>query len=427
VSNQRYQLRMFDVIMLVISLVIGMGIFRTPATVAARSGDITIFYAVWIVGGIIALCGALSFAEVGRRMPVTGAYYRVFAQAYHPTIAFAVNIIILVSNAASAAGVGIIGAEYIQGWLPSIPTSYTAIVMIGILFVLNLLGLRASSQVQNVLISLKVAMLACIIAAMVFVDPAAPSATVAATPSTGGMWAAFGMALIGVSFTYGGYQSTINFGGEIQNSERTMPIAIVIGVVIITAIYLLASMSYVHVLSFDTLAQSKSIAALVINKLFGPSGSAVVSGMMIISVFGYINVAMLSNPRVINAMSQDGVLPSAIARSTNAHGVNTGALVSFTLLSIVCVYYGESFEKILNYTIFIDSIGLGCGAAAIYYLHGPKIPSYTHVAAAVFVGSCVYTAVNLFVNEPVTAIAGTGLFAAVALLGMISLYFSGKT
>ena len=117
-KQDSYKLGMFDVIMLVISLVIGMGIFRAPATVALRAGDESLFYLAWITGGVFALAGALTFAEVGRRMPVTGAYYRVFAHAYHPVVAFAVNSIILTSNAASAAGIGIIGSEYIAGWLP---------------------------------------------------------------------------------------------------------------------------------------------------------------------------------------------------------------------------------------------------------------------------------------------------------------------
>ena len=232
---------MFDVIMLVISLVIGMGIFRAPATVAQRSGDEALFYLAWITGGVIAVCGALTFAAIGRAMPVTGAYYRIFASAYHPVVAFAVNIIILVSNAASAAGVAIIGSEYIAGWLPGVPTSLTATVMIIALYGLNLLGLRTSATVQNVLIGIKLLMLGCIIAALFVVEPAVAEA-VGAAASEKSLWESFVMALIAVSFTYGGYQSTINFGGEIRNSERRMPVAIVLGVVIITGIYLLHSL-----------------------------------------------------------------------------------------------------------------------------------------------------------------------------------------
>src|ERR1700750_1866714 len=107
------QLNLFDLSMIVVSLVIGMGIFRTPVTAAARSGTPTIFFLAWLIGGLVALCGALTYAEIGSRYPVTGGYYKIFSYGYHPSIAFAVNCIILVSNAGSTALVAVIGAEYI--------------------------------------------------------------------------------------------------------------------------------------------------------------------------------------------------------------------------------------------------------------------------------------------------------------------------
>jgi APA family basic amino acid/polyamine antiporter len=406
--------------MLVISLVIGMGIFRTPATVALRSGDPTLFYLAWITGGVFALAGALTFAEVGRRMPVTGAYYRVFAHAYHPVIAFAVNTIILASNAASAAGVAIIGAEYIASGLPGIDTSITATGMIVALYGLNMLGLRASTKVQNVLIGVKVLMLACIIAALAYVEPATQTLA-SRVVHTQGPWESFGLALIAVSFTFGGYQSTINFGGEIKDSTRTMPLAIMIGVALITAIYLLANMAYVHVLGFDTLANSSSIAALVVEKMFGPQGAVILSTVLVISVFGYVNVAMLSNPRVINAMSEDGVLPKGLAGKTSVNGVQQGSLIAFTALSVLSVYLGESFETILNYTIFIDAIGLAVGAAAIYRLGSERIKLRNHIAAAIFIGSCAFTSLNIFMFDTNAAIMGVLFFAGIIGIGMIML------
>jgi APA family basic amino acid/polyamine antiporter len=420
VTKSGYKLGTFDVVMLVISLVIGMGIFRTPATVALRSGDPTLFYLAWITGGVFALAGALTFAEVGRRMPVTGAYYRVFAHAYHPVIAFAVNTIILASNAASAAGVAIIGAEYIASGLPGIDTPVTATAMIVALFGLNMLGLRASTQVQNVLIGIKVLMLACIIAALVYVEPTTQTLA-SQLAHTQGPWESFGLALIAVSFTFGGYQSTINFGGEIKDSTRTMPLAIMIGVGLITAIYLLANMAYVHVLGFDTLAHSSSIAAMVVEKMFGPQGAVILSTVLVISVFGYVNVAMLSNPRVINAMSEDGVLPKGLAKTTSANGVQQGSLIAFTALSVLSVYLGESFETILNYTIFIDAIGLAVGAAAIYRLGSERIKLRNHIAAAIFIGSCAFTSLNIFMFDTKAAILGVLFFAGIIGIGMVML------
>ena len=101
--------------MIVVSLVIGMGIFRTPLNVAQASPNTFLFFAAWIAGGLIALCGALTYAEIGSRLPVTGGYYKVFSYAYHPSVAFAINCVILVSNAASLAAVALVGGEYITG------------------------------------------------------------------------------------------------------------------------------------------------------------------------------------------------------------------------------------------------------------------------------------------------------------------------
>src|ERR1700741_4694569 len=111
------KLGLFDFTMIVVSLVIGMGIFRTPANVAATSPTTLIFFIAWIVGGLVALCGSLTYAEIGSRLPVMGGYYKVISYAYHPSVAFAINCIILVSNAASSAAVALVGSEYITGVL----------------------------------------------------------------------------------------------------------------------------------------------------------------------------------------------------------------------------------------------------------------------------------------------------------------------
>src|SRR5438874_10483443 len=110
--NQK--LSLFDLTMIVVSLVIGMGIFRTAATSAKFALNPTIYFTAWIAGGLIALCGALTYAEIGSRYPVTGGYYRIFSYAYHPSIGFALNCSILISNAASISGVALIGAGYIS-------------------------------------------------------------------------------------------------------------------------------------------------------------------------------------------------------------------------------------------------------------------------------------------------------------------------
>src|ERR1051325_51578 len=159
--TEKNKLGLLDISLIVVSLVIGMGIFRNPASVAATSGTSSIFFSVWVLGGVIALCGALTYAEIGLRLPAMGGYYKVFAQCYHPAIGFSVNAIILISNAASLAVVALIGADYVSDLLFGKPSgtffnTVIAISAVGLFFFVNLLGLKTSSKTQNVLIVIKV-------------------------------------------------------------------------------------------------------------------------------------------------------------------------------------------------------------------------------------------------------------------------------
>src|SRR5437773_3586713 len=145
------KLGLFSLTMIVIGLVIGMGIFRTSKDAANAALTPSIFFAAWIVGGVIAFCGALTYAEIGSRYPVTGGYYKIFSYAYHPSIAFAINCIILISNAASLAGVALIGSEYItplisKSDVTSTVKAFIAMSAIIIFYGVNLMGLRMSSQ-----------------------------------------------------------------------------------------------------------------------------------------------------------------------------------------------------------------------------------------------------------------------------------------
>src|SRR6187431_487934 len=167
------RLNLFDLSMIVVSLVIGMGIFRTPVNVAKQAGSADMFFLAWIVGGLIALCGALTYAEIGSRYPVTGGYYKIFSYCYHPSIAFAINCIILISNAASLSGVALIGSEYIsQIIFTSEPSSFTkaliAMSAIILFYGVNLMGLKMSSRTQNILMIIKIGLVVLLISLLFF-------------------------------------------------------------------------------------------------------------------------------------------------------------------------------------------------------------------------------------------------------------------
>jgi APA family basic amino acid/polyamine antiporter len=377
------KLGLFDFTLIVVSLVIGMGIFRTPANVAKESPTPLIFFVIWLAGGLVALCGALTYAEIGSRLPVMGGYYKVFSYAYHPSIAFAINCIILVSNAASGAAVALVGSEYITGVImPGITDPGTiqvvhtiiALVAIIIFYAVNMLGLRLSAKTQVILTIIKITLILLLIAPIFFaVDPSTPSTAIPAiSPGLREYVKAFGLGLVAVSFTYGGYQQTINFGSEVNKPDRYIPRGIFMGIFIIITLYLAINYAYVHVIGFENMkieAQkaAPNIAAIMASKIFGVNAERILSAFLFLSVLAYINALLLSNPRVMYAMSDDKILPAAFQKK-NKRGALVVALTVFAVLAAVSVFWARKFDKLLSFSIFLDSFGMVLSAGSIFVI-----------------------------------------------------------
>lgn len=370
------KLGIFSLTMIVIGLVIGLGIFRAASVSAVASIHPGIFFGAWIFGGLVALCGALTYAEIGSRFPITGGYYKIFSVAYHPSIAFSINGIILISNAASLGGVALIGSDYLSEVIFSTaPTDFVksmmAIAAILLFYGINMLGLRISSKTLNVLMFIKIGIILIIISALFF-----PGTHAVVSQQTNIFtdydWKtiviSFGGTLVAVSFTYGGYQQTINFGDEVHLPRKTIPKSIYTGILIVIVLYLLVNYSYYKVIGFEELKSAKGIAAIVGDKLLGPIGKNVFAFLLFLAVLAYVDVILLSNPRVMYAMSLDGILPKSFARKNGEKEVLTTSLTVFTLICIVVVFFASTFDRILGFVMILDSLGMATSAATIFYL-----------------------------------------------------------
>lgn len=427
----RNQLKLFDLTMIVIGLVIGMGIFRTATDSANAALTPAIYFTAWIAGGIIALCGALTYAEIGSRFPITGGYYKIFAECYHPSVAFAINCIILISNAASLSGVALIGSEYISQLIFAAPPSdFTkALIAMGailVFYLVNLAGLRMSSRTQNVLMLIKISMVLILIASLFF--PGATTATSSTAPVAASALdyvKSFGVALIAVSFTYGGYQQSINFGEEVQEPRKTIPRGIFIGILVIISLYLLVQMAYVHSIGFEALKSTRGIAAVVAEKMFGPTGKTVFTLLLFLAVLAYVNVLLLSNPRVMFAMSKDGILPAAFARKDEQRDVLTVSLSVFAAICIIVLFFANTFDKILGFTIFLDSIGMATSAATIFILRrktshlnntGIYTMKFYPLMPLIFIAAYSFVGISIFFNTPMLALTGLAVFALFLLI-----------
>jgi len=431
-------LSLFDLTMIVIGLVIGMGIFRTASDSARSSITPTVFFVAWLVGGVIALCGALTYAEIGSRYPVTGGYYKIFATAYHPSVAFAINCIILISNAASLAAVALIGSEYLSQIVFSSPPSdlVKSLIAMGsilLFYIVNLMGLRMSSKTQNVLMMIKIGMILLLILALFFPEhynvPSTIAATVTPDYSFMDYVKSFGGALVAVCFTYGGYQQTINFGEEIKNPSKNMPRGIFIGILVIIVLYLTVSYSYYKVIGFEDLKTSKGIAAIVAEKIFGAPGRYIFSLLLFFAVLAYVNVILLSNPRVMYAMSEDGILPKAFRKKDEKKDVLTVSLTVYALLSMVILFFLDTFDKILSFTIFLDCIGMAFSAATLFILrkrmkgqddsHIYKMKLYP-LMPIVFIAAYVFVAFSIAWDKPMTAVTALAVLAAFVLIYFVT-------
>ena len=382
------KLSLFDFTMIVVSLVIGMGIFRTPLNVAKVSPDTFLFFTAWIAGGLVALCGALTYAEIGSRLPVIGGYYKIFSYAYHPSIAFGINCIILVSNAASLAAVALVGGEYITGlfipasqdpgWIKIAANStyvqtvqiVIAITAIILFYGVNLLGLKMSAKTQNVLTIIKIVLILLLISPVFFASPSHISVinTHTISPTMMEYIKAFGIGLVAVSFTYGGYQQTINFGAEVDKPTKNVPRGIFLGIFIIIALYLVINYAYIKVIGFEEIKNSKNIAAIMAGKIFGVNAERVLSVFLFLSVLAYVNVLLMSNPRVMYAMSEDRILPPVFMKRNDKSDVLTVSLSVFAALCALIVFWAKEFDTILSFTIFLDCFGMILSAATIFIL-----------------------------------------------------------
>jgi len=438
----KQKLNLFSFTMIVVGLVIGMGIFRSAATSAKDAINPSVYFTAWLLGGFFAFCGALTYAEIGSRYPVTGGYYKIFSYAYHPSIAFAINCIILISNAASLSGVALIGSGYITKLFPQynwtdIDKALISCIAIFIFYVINLMGLKMSSKAQNFLMLIKITMIIVLIAALFF--PIAPIPgwhTTIVAPAVEPLkmsWIqSLGISLIAVSFTYGGYQQTINFGNEVANPAKNIPRGIFIGIAIIIGLYLLVNLSYFHIIGFENMKGEREIAYSLMNKVFGKTGADIFSFFLFFGVLAYVNALLMSNPRVMYAMSTEGALPKVFGKQSKKNDVLVFSLTIFAAMCVVILFFAQTFEKILNFTIFLDCFGMVASSATIFvlrkrtkHLDGTgiyKMKLYP-ILPLIFMAAYAFVGISITIQTPSIALIGLSVLAVFMAIYFISQRF----
>jgi APA family basic amino acid/polyamine antiporter len=269
---------------------------------------------------------------------------------------------------------------------------------------------------------LKILLVVLLITPLFFVHGAEPVAARLHPVSPG--WLAylkgFGTGLIAVSFTYGGYQQTINFGAEVSNPSRQIPRAIFFGMTIIVLLYLSINYAYVKVIGLEGLRNSKGIASVMAAHVFGDAAGKVLSVLLFLSVLAYVNVLLMSNPRVMYAMSEDGVIPAVFSKRSSSHGALVTSLSAFTAVCLLVVFWAKEFDEILGFTIFLDCFGMAASAGSIFKLRKKKVqPEGAEIyrmkmyplMPLIFIAAYSYVAVSIFIASPGTALTALGVLA----------------
>jgi basic amino acid/polyamine antiporter, APA family len=421
-SGYARRLGLFSGTMAVVGGIIGGGIFRTPAAVAERAGSADVTLAVWVVGGAVALAGALCFGELGARRPRAGGGYVYLREAWGPLPAFLYGwALLLVIATGAIAAVAVMFADYTLALfgLPARLTLPLAIGAIVLLSGINYLGVRSGALTQNVFTVLKLVALAALIGAGLVVAGPAEAGTppvAGVTRSGAGAIAGFGAALVPVLFTYGGWQQTNFIAEEIIDAEQTLPRALVLGVVLVVLVYLAANLAYLRVLGVGALAASAAPAAEVMERVLGPRGARLIAAGIAVSTFGFLNLVILVTPRVLQAMAADGLFFPRLAELHPVHRTPAAAIGLQAGWAILLTLTG-SFAQLVDYVAFGDWIFFGLTVAGLFVYRrrergraaGPaggfRVPGYPWVPA-LFVLAAAYVVVSAVAANPRNAAMG---------------------
>ncbi len=422
---------------IVVGTMIGSGIFIVPATVAAEVRSPLLMLAVWIVGGLMCLFGALSLAELASAFPETGGIYVYLREAYGPLVGFLFGwALLLIIDSGTIATLSLAFAtKYLPHFVPLGPAGQkaAAVAFILALIGINYVGVKQGAFVQNLLTVLKFAALAGIIVCIFFFAPGnwANLSQPPASALGGGLVGPFGLALVAALWAYKGFEVSTSNAGETKNPAKTIPVGLIAGCGLVTLLYILANVAYLYAVPAAEMTKADRIAASAMKAAVGPVGASLVAFIILFSILGAANGHILTGPRVYYAMARDGLFFRKMAVIHPRFRTPHNALLAVGAWSIVLsLGPGGTFEQLLKYAVFGAWIFLGLAALGVIVLRRkrPDLPRPYRalgypVTPALFVLSALFVIVNTLVQSFWNAFAGLVLIA----LGVPAyLYWNGK-
>ena len=426
-----------DAAAIIVANVIGGGILFTPPLIAAHVPHPGLFLTTWLVGGALAFCGAVAYAELAALRPRAGGEYVYLRDAYGPLAGFLTGWTSFVAGfAAPAAASAMVIVLYLERFVPgvanstpflTIPLPYlpltfsrqtlVALAAVWLFALVHIRGVGPGRLVSNVLATLKVTALLVFIAVGLTMGTGSSAnlqqaaGTVAPT--------GFLLALIPVMFTYSGWNAAAYMAEEVKEPGRNMPLALILGTTAVIVIYLLLNVLYLYVMPVAELAAVKgSVLDVVAERLLGARAGDIMGVVSIISLAAGINAWTFAGPRVYYAMARDGLFFSAAARVHPRFKTPAASVVAQTLLATAFILTG-SLDAITNYVGFALTLFAGIAVAAVFVLRSrePEAPRPYRalgypITPAIFVSACALIVINAIYTAPGTFLTGAAVIAA---------------
>jgi amino acid transporter len=406
---------------LIVGFVIGSGIFSVPGVVAAEAGGVGAALLAWTVGGVIALCGSLSLAELGAMFPRAGGVYVFLYEAYGSEVAFLKGWVHLIIGPSSWAAVALIFAEYTGNFFPmkQTGTRFLAAAMIAILAAMGCRSVSVAASVQAISTWAKVAALLGMAVALFALGHHSTGGL--ATPAFASHgWSGLGLALIPVMFAYDGWNGFTAMAGEVRNPGRSIPVSLAAGVTAVAAVYLVVNLAYFSVLPFDVLQKSPHVAVDAVSRIAGPAGTSIIAALVMLTTFSSLNATVMIDPRIDFAMAESGLFFSSVARVHPRWGTPYVAIVLHASLAMLYVFV-RSFSQLVEAFVLGLWPFLALAVAAVLVLRRTRAeaprPYRTTgypIVPIVFIAASVAMMLNVLYRRPIS----TAISLGIALMGL---------
>lgn len=423
--------------LLVIGNVIGSGIFLTTGIMMQELPSVTLVLLAWTAGGLLALAGAVTYAEMGSMFPRSGGLYVFLSETYGPVCGFLFGwacLLVILTGSVAAVAVGF--AEYFSYFVPAVGTDrlvysltlpwgtwnisagqLVAAASIVVITAINYVGVRSGSTVNAVLTGMKVAALAAVPLLALAYGRVDPQFTPIVPPQAARPLVSFGITMIAVMWTYEGWYYVAFAAGEIRNPSRTVPRALILGTAALTAIYVIVNLAYVFALSVEEMAGVVRIAEKAVTTLVGPKGAALVAGTVVVSTFGCNVAGVIAASRSCFAMAVDGrFFPAAARVHPTYHTPHVALLITSGWAAFLTLT--GTYEALFTYVTFASVLFGTLGGAAVFVLRRRRphlarpyrVVAYPLIPALYVLGSFALVW-NTLVERPTESIAGLGLVA----------------